>query len=107
MASTISQGSPQPMPPHSANWPVDGYPPNGGMDQNAEFASFADLTGFGAVHSADTGPVNGASRGMQSPYKHPMLPTDLFSLPMSLDWDWAEMSGGAYPTVENGNFEMR
>ncbi|KAL2157221.1 hypothetical protein VTH06DRAFT_6357 [Thermothelomyces fergusii] len=37
-------------------------------------------------------------------FQQPMLPQDLFSLPMTLDWNWAEMSGGAYPSVENGNF---
>jgi hypothetical protein len=26
---------------------------------------------------------------------------------MNLDWNWAELSGGAYPTVENGNFSDR
>lgn len=41
---------------------------------------------------------------MANPFTNPLLPQDLFSLPMTLDWNWAEMSGGAYPTVENGNF---
>ncbi|KAK5993403.1 ABC-transporter-regulating transcription factor [Cladobotryum mycophilum] len=36
--------------------------------------------------------------------QQPLIPQDLFSLQMSLDWNWAEMSGGAYPSVENGNF---
>lgn len=38
------------------------------------------------------------------PFQQPLLPQDLFSLPATLDWSWAEMSGGAYPSVENGNF---
>jgi len=37
-------------------------------------------------------------------FQQPLLPQDLFGLPATLDWSWAEMSGGAYPTVENGNF---
>ncbi|KAL1890800.1 hypothetical protein Cpir12675_005255 [Ceratocystis pirilliformis] len=37
-------------------------------------------------------------------HQQPLIPQDLYSLPISLDWAWAEMSGGAYPTVENGNF---
>jgi len=41
---------------------------------------------------------------MGIPFQQPLLPQDLYALPMSLDWEWAEMSGGAYPTVENGNF---
>ncbi|KKA26976.1 hypothetical protein TD95_005385 [Thielaviopsis punctulata] len=45
-------------------------------------------------------------RMVMSGFQQPLLPQDLYSLPVSLDWDWAEMSGGAYPTVENGNFGM-
>ncbi|KAK5663112.1 hypothetical protein OQA88_6529 [Cercophora sp. LCS_1] len=78
--------------------------PNG---EGLEFTSFADFTGFGAIGNMTgvipTGP------GIQSPplaggFQQPMLPPDLFNLPSTLDWDWAEMSNGAYPSVENGNF---
>jgi hypothetical protein len=55
---------------------------------------------------------NDYNADMQSPtskndmaFQQPLLPHDLFSLPVTLDWNWAEMSGGAYPSVENGNFE--
>lgn len=65
-----------------------------------DFDAFAELEG-----------VNGFSPNLHSPsammggsYAQPVLPPDVFALPMSLDWNWAEMSGGAYPTVENGNF---
>ncbi len=37
-------------------------------------------------------------------FTQPVLPPDLFALPMTLDWNWAEMSGGAYPSVENGKY---
>lgn len=37
-------------------------------------------------------------------FQQPLLPQDLYSMPVSLDWEWAEMSGAAYPSVENGNF---
>ncbi|KEY69899.1 hypothetical protein S7711_06454 [Stachybotrys chartarum IBT 7711] len=54
---------------------------------------------------------NDYNADMQSPtskndmaFQQPLLPHDLFSLPVTLDWNWAEMSGGAYPSVENGNF---
>lgn len=68
-----------------------------------EFTSFAELTGFGQLN-------NGPPPPLQSPpaqgvgFQQPLIPQDLYSLPMSFDWDWAEMSGGAYPSVENGNF---
>ena len=78
----------------------------------ANYAQFADLAEFDAMNAAAglTGPASGGGGGLTSPplgggfYQQPMLPQDLFSLPMTLDWDWAEMSGGAYPSVENGNF---
>lgn len=79
----------------SAGWPQDfTIPPQGDFDAFAEMQE-----------------VNGFSPHMQSPpvtmggvMSQPVLPPDVFALPMSLDWNWAEMSGGAYPTVENGNF---
>ncbi|KAG7122952.1 ABC-transporter-regulating transcription factor like protein [Verticillium longisporum] len=82
---------PSPAPP-SAGWPQDFS-----MSDQQDFSSFGDMTGFGP---------NGGIRSPQNmigvTYQQPLLPQDLFSLPMTLDWDWAEMSGGAYPTVENG-----
>lgn len=68
------------------------------MPDQAQFGNFAEMTGFGGIHNPRSPPMN-----MGAPYQQPLLPQDLFSLPMTLDWDWAEMSGGAYPTVENGN----
>lgn len=67
------------------------------MPQDIEFEPFNDLTGFGGDMQSPPVP-NG--RG----FPQPVLPQDLFSLSMSLDWNWVEMSGGVYPTVENGNF---
>lgn len=112
MTATMSHESSPAMAP--AGWHDDFTANNGG--DGMDFGSFADLTGFGsiaAMNAAATFPPPVA--GIQSPpmgvggaYQQPMLPQDLFSLPMTLDWDWAEMSGGAYPSVENGNFgEMR
>ncbi|RFU75153.1 fungal specific transcription factor [Trichoderma arundinaceum] len=66
------------------------------MTQDVEFESFAELTGFGSDVQSPPVPTG---RGFQ-----PVIPQDLFSLSMGLDWNWSEMSGGAYPTVENGNF---
>ena len=66
-----------------------------------DYLSFADLTGFGP-------------NGLQTPHmdweldiplpEQMLLPQDLTTLPMTLDWDWAEMIGGSYPSFENGNF---
>lgn len=89
---TTSMREPSPALP-SAGWPQE-FP----MPDQAQFGNFAEMTGFGGIHNPRSPPMN-----MGAPYQQPLLPQDLFSLPMTLDWDWAEMSGGAYPTVENGN----
>lgn len=89
--------------------PSPGMPPPGwsadfSQGDPMEFASFAEMTGFGQLHNAapppplQSPPANGAT------FQQPLIPQDLYSLPASFDWDWAEMSGGAYPSVENGNF---
>lgn len=57
---------------------------------------------FDSFNMTGTDMSSPPSRGM---YQQPLLPQDLFSLPMNLDFTFAEMSGGAYPTVENGNFD--
>lgn len=68
-----------------------------------EFASFADLTGFGQLDTVPPPPLQSPpTQGLG--FQQPLIPQDLYALPMSFDWDWAEMSGGAYPSVENGNF---
>jgi hypothetical protein len=35
-------------------------------------------------------------------FQQPFVPQDLWQMPMTLEWDWANMSGGAYPGFENG-----
>jgi hypothetical protein len=71
-------------------------------DSNSDY--YGDMTAF--MNSGLTSPpLPGSGLGGPGGYfQQPMLPQDLFSLPMTLDWDWAEMSGGAYPSVENGNY---
>jgi hypothetical protein len=72
---------------------------NGSPQMNTPgWGEFGDFDSF---NMAGTDMSSPPSRGM---YQQPLLPQDLFSLPMNLDFTFAEMSGGAYPTVENGNF---
>ncbi|TGJ86027.1 hypothetical protein E0Z10_g2787 [Xylaria hypoxylon] len=51
--------------------------------------------------------MNGIGPGLaggNGPTGHqPTLPQDLWQLPMTLDWDWAEFTGGRYPGFENGS----
>ncbi|ORY71238.1 fungal-specific transcription factor domain-containing protein [Pseudomassariella vexata] len=74
-------------------WPQD-YPVT---HDTPDFTNFADLTGFGQPLRSPP-MANPSVTGYQ-----PLLPQDLWQLPMTLDWDWAEISGGAYPSFENGN----
>lgn len=76
----------------SAGWPQEFPVPQ--PHQNGDFDSMN--YGDGNMTSSPQMPV--------SAFQQPLLPQDLFSLPMTLDWSWAEMTTGAYPTVENGNF---
>lgn len=72
------------------------HPQNGDWDG----FGFPDTSGFPGDSPGSSINMNPATAFQQQP----LLPPDLFSLPMNLDWNWAELSGGAYPTVENGNF---
>ncbi|KAK6220756.1 hypothetical protein LQW54_001948 [Pestalotiopsis sp. IQ-011] len=78
-------------------WPQD-HPSTGPIYDTPDFNNFHDLTGFGQ-------PI--ASPPLQNPnvpgFAPALLPQDLWQLPMSIDWDWAEFSGGAYPSFENGS----
>jgi hypothetical protein len=96
-------------------------PPSADTGAGSDYGSYAEMAGFGPIGAMNAAagigmtspPVGGGGevhlqqqQQQQQPvfFQQPMLPPDLFSLPMTLDWDWAEMSGGAYPSVENGNF---
>lgn len=38
-------------------------------------------------------------------FQQPFVPQDLWQMPMTLEWDWADITGGAYPGFENGLLE--
>jgi hypothetical protein len=99
--SPMAGMAPEPSPGMpSAGWPGPGqhdYPPR----EPKEFGSFSEMTGFGPNGGI---PSPHMGMAMQTPFQQPLLPHDLYALPMTLDWDWAEMSGGAYPSVENGAY---
>ncbi|CAN8095387.1 unnamed protein product [Discula destructiva] len=90
-----SPGEPTP----AAAWSAD----FGNGADPMEFTSFAELTGFGQLNNQPPPPLQ-SPPAVGGGFQQPLIPQDLYSLPMSFDWDWAEMSGGAYPSVENGNF---
>ncbi|KAI1117235.1 N-terminal binuclear Zn cluster-containing protein [Nemania sp. NC0429] len=86
-------------------WPSDQFDPTD--------LGFAELTGFGqpmaspstmlgAMGMTGAGPgLMGRVNGMTG--YQPTIPQDLWQLPMTLDWDWAEFTGGPYPGFENGS----
>ncbi|KAL6910822.1 fungal-specific transcription factor domain-containing protein [Trichoderma evansii] len=67
------------------------------MGQDMDFDTFGDLAGLNSGLQSPPLPGSGT-------FQQPLLPQDLYSMTMGLDWNWVEMSGGVYPTVENGNF---
>ncbi|KAI1180811.1 N-terminal binuclear Zn cluster-containing protein [Nemania sp. FL0916] len=87
-------------------WPSEQFDP-------ADLGSFAELTGFGQPLVSPPTMFNGmemngagpglVGRGNGAPGYQPTLPQDLWQLPMTLDWDWAEFTGGPYPGFENGS----
>ena len=114
---TMSQSPSPGLAPSTAGWPGADFSTT--PDHPGDYGTFADLAGFDATMSGmhahgvvspppplhgTPGPGPGGVGGGGGFFQQPMLPQDLFSLPMTLDWDWAEMSGGAYPSVENGNY---
>jgi hypothetical protein len=83
---------------HSARDGADAWPSDYPVSYDTpDSANFADLTGFGQPLQSPPMPNPNATS------YQPLLPQDLWQMPMSFDWDWAEMSGGAYPSFENGN----
>ncbi|KAL2259348.1 hypothetical protein VTK26DRAFT_6997 [Humicola hyalothermophila] len=119
VSGAMSQSSSPGLVPTTAGWPGADF--GATADAAGDYNAFADLAAFDAtmsgmhapemvsppphaLHGAAAGGVGAGDGAGAGFFQQPMLPQDLFSLPMTLDWDWAEMSGGAYPSVENGNF---
>lgn len=67
--------------------------PNG--NTNGGMTPFADVQGFTNGNQVNS-PLNPNS------FQQPFVPQDLWQMPMTLEWDWADMTGGAYPSFENG-----
>ncbi|KAI1079373.1 N-terminal binuclear Zn cluster-containing protein [Whalleya microplaca] len=75
-------------------WPPQEWDPNA-MD----FGNFSELTGFGQPIASPPMPNPNLPGGFQ-----PLLSQqELWQLPGALEWDWAEFTGGSYPSFENGS----
>ena len=86
------------LPPMPDYMPGPGDFPNMITSVNGGLTDFSDLSQFG------TGGV-GSPLNMGS-FQQPFVPQDLWQMPMTLEWDWADMAGnGPLPSV-NGNGDI-
>ncbi|KAL5604127.1 hypothetical protein BROUX41_002116 [Berkeleyomyces rouxiae] len=114
MVYTTQQAAPNMMDaisPLSAGWPRDFVlTPDSATSSNMNVDFSIPMAGNSAALSPGSiagGDGAGLPFQLHQLQQQPLIPQDLYSLPISLDWGWAEMSGGAYPTVENGNFQAQ
>ncbi len=84
--------------PASSAWAQDGTLKDGSdyMTPNAGMTPFADMQGY--MNGNPNSPLNANS------FQQPFVPPDLWQMPMTLEWDWADMTGGQYPGFENGAY---
>ena len=82
--------------PNSGIWQPDFSNGSEYMTPNGNgMTPFADMNGY--TNSNDmTSPLN------MDTFQQPFVPQDLWQMPMTLEWDWADMTGGQYPSFENG-----
>jgi hypothetical protein len=76
---------------------IVGWMPDPGYGDGSEFMS-PSMPSFGGSQ----GYANGHSPLNLNTFQQPFVPQDLWQMPMTLEWDWADMTGGQYPSFENG-----
>jgi len=90
---------PQGSSPSSRSWAQPEYPNGNGneyMKRNVNgMTPFGDIQGFTNGNEINS-PLN------LNTFQQPFVPQDLWQMPMTLEWDWADMTGGQYPSFENG-----
>ncbi|KAH8767955.1 fungal-specific transcription factor domain-containing protein [Hyaloscypha sp. PMI_1271] len=110
MASVFSPGLNNPMNPQSSyNTPMPNGSP-GAQNWTADFVNGSEymtpnngggMTPFADVQGYANGNEIGSPLNINS-FQQPFVPQDLWQMPMTLEWDWADMTGGQYPSFENG-----
>lgn len=65
-------------------------PPNGNIDTNMNGGMSNGINPIGTIHD----PLD------MGTFQHPFVPQDLWKMPMTLEWDWADMTG--YTGYEDG-----
>jgi hypothetical protein len=82
--------------PNSGVWQHDFGNGSEYMTPNSNgMTPFTDIQGYTNGNEINS-PLNLNS------FQQPFVPQDLWQMPMTLEWDWADMTGGAYPSFENG-----
>jgi len=64
------------------------------LDPNNGMTPFGDMSRY--LTTNVNSPLN------PNTFQQPFVPPDLWQMPMTLEWDWADMTGGPYPEFENG-----
>jgi hypothetical protein len=105
MAGVFSPNMTNQMTPQNGFSPAGNGSPNSGWqpdyNNGTEYMSpngmtpFADIQGYTNGNEINT-PLN------LNTFQQPFVPQDLWQMPMTLEWDWADMTGGQYPSFENG-----
>ena len=81
--------------PNSSIWQPDLSNGSEYMTPNGNgMPPFADMNGY--TNGNEMSPLN------MNTFQRPFVPQDLWQMPMTLEWDWADMTGGQYPSFENG-----
>ncbi|KAH8596956.1 fungal-specific transcription factor domain-containing protein [Bisporella sp. PMI_857] len=82
--------------PNSGVWQTDyGNGTEYMTPTNHGMTPFADMQGYTNGNEINS-PLTTNS------FQQPFVPQDLWQMPMTLEWDWAEMTGDQYPSFENG-----
>ena len=85
-------------PPVPDYLPGPGDFPNMMTSVNGGLSDFSDMSQFG--NGGMSSPLNMGS------FQQPFVPQDLWQMPMTLEWDWADMAGnGPLPNVD-GNGDL-
>lgn len=85
--------------PASNSSPQSSWQPD--LGNGNEYMSPNGMTPFSEMQGYTNSSGVGSPMGMGT-FQQPFVPQDLFQMPMSLEWDWADMTGGQYPSFENG-----
>lgn len=56
-----------------------------------DFSDILSPEQMAGVGFPDQPPFGGASPGM-APFQQPFVPQDLWQMPMTIEWDWADMT---------------